>query len=209
MLAGYQNREPDSISAGDTVQFGRYFLSYPASQGWYLSYSIIGLGAEVNFQSVANGDAHAVTVSAATTATWLPAKDSKLAGYIVNNALGERREIYYEDCPIYPNLQDAPPDQPALTFNQQCLAALQQLYLTKGNDDLLLAHVGDSTFRFESKKEIFDQICILQAHCRTDDDRERAKNGKPSRRRMIPVVGITAPGPLFSGQFPSPFIGGN
>ena len=62
--------EPASIAAGDTLRFDRSLPSYPASAGWQLSYTLIDAAGKVTFSASAAGDVHAVTVAAATTATW-------------------------------------------------------------------------------------------------------------------------------------------
>jgi hypothetical protein len=209
MLKGYANREPDYINAGDSVMFERSLPAYPASQGWALHYTIIGLGAQVSFVSTADGDSHAILVPAATTALWLPADGAILAGEVVNANTGEAHQIYYLSCPVRPNLQNAPPDQPALTFIQKVILALEELYLQKSTDDLLVAQVGDSRFQYESKSEVFDALCKARAHRRVEVAKQRARMGKPSARRILPVLSITPPGPLFGQQWPGGYIGGS
>ena len=209
MLPGYSHKEPDSIAAGTTVQFWRFLPAYLASQGWSLQYSIIGLAAQVTFTSVADGDAHAITVPASVTAAWLPSSFSKLSGYAINAGPPVQEfQIYFQECPITPNLINPPANQPALTFNEQVIIMLEKLYLTKANDDIVRAQVGDTQFFFETKDQIWTALCKARVARRVEVDVERAKNGKPSRRRIIPIVSITPPGPLFGGQWPSGWIGG-
>ena len=209
MLNGYQSREPDYINAGDTIKFERTLPAYPASQGWSLKYSIVGLAAQISFSSTPDGDSHAILVTSDVTAAWLPAEGAVLAGEAVNAGTGEAHQIYFCSCPVKPNLQGAPADQPILTFNQKAIIVLQELFLSKGPDDLLQAHIGDSMFRFETKAQIWDALCKARAARRVEVDIERARMGKPSRRRILPVMAITPPGPLYGGQWPSgyPFGG--
>ena len=209
MLTGYARREPDWINAGDTLKWERSLPAYPASQGWALRYAIIGLGAQVAFQSTPDGDSHAILVPAATTAAWLPADGAVLVGEAVNAGTGEAHQIYYCACPVRPNLQNAPPDQPALTFNQKVIIALEELYLQKSSDDLMVAHVGDSMFRFETKEQVWDSLCKARAERRVEVAKQRARMGKPSMRRILPVLSITPPGPLFGAQWPGGYIGGS
>ena len=209
MLPGYNRREPDFINAGDTLLWERSLPAYPASKGWFLKYSIVGLAEQVTFQSVADGDSHAINVPAATTAAWLPADGAVLAGEAVNANTGEAHQVYYCSCPVKPNLQGAPADQPVLTFNQKVIIALEELYLQKSTDDLLQAHVGDSMFRFETKAQVWAALCMARAERRVEVAKQRARMGKPSMRRIIPVLSITPPGPLYGSQWPGGFIGGS
>lgn len=208
MLAGYANKEPDFIEAGTTVLFERHLPDYPASQNWFCSYSIIGLGQTVTFTSVADGDSHANNIPAATTALWLPADGAKLTGFVINSVSGQTFRFYSQSCPILPNLVNPPPDQPSLTFNQKVIIALEALYLTKGCDDILLARVGDSEFKFESKKQIWEALCMARAERRVEVAKERARNGKPSETRITPRISITPPGPIYGPQYPFGFVGG-
>lgn len=209
MLVGYQRKEPVSIEAGTTVLFEKCLPEYPANQGWFCQYSIIGLGAQVTFQSVADGDDHAVTIAASVTALWLATPTAKMAGYVCNNTLvpPQTFRIYFESCPILPNLLTPPADQPSKTFFEQLVEKLQKLYLEEADSNLLVAHVGDSSFKFESKKELYEALCMARVEVRVERDKERARNGRPSRRRFTPVVSITPPGPLWGQQYPSGWIG--
>jgi hypothetical protein len=63
----------DAITAGDTLAFTETVADYPASAGWTLTYRLVPRatgGAAITFSASASGDAYAVSVAAATTATW-------------------------------------------------------------------------------------------------------------------------------------------
>jgi hypothetical protein len=210
MLVGYSQREPDSINAGTTLLWQRHLHQYPASQGWSLQYSLIGLGAQITFTSVPDGDSHTITVPAAITSAWLPTDGAKLSGYAINAGPPVQQfAIYYQTCPVRPNLVNPPENQPSKTFNERVIEMLENLYLTKSNDDLVKVHVGDQAFQFETKREIWDALQLARIARKTEIDIERAKNRKPSRRRIIPVISITPPGPIFGSQYPGGYLGGS
>lgn len=62
--------EPSSITPGDTLKFERTLPDYPASAGWTIAYELVNSAARIAFSSTASGDAHAINVSAATTAAY-------------------------------------------------------------------------------------------------------------------------------------------
>lgn len=65
--------EPSRIVAGDTASWTTQLGDYPASAGWVLTYYLSKLGGSttpITFAATASGDAHLVTVSAATTSAW-------------------------------------------------------------------------------------------------------------------------------------------
>ena len=218
-MGGCNNREPDWQAAGDTLKFTRYFGTYNPQNGWSLTYSVVGtasIAGPITFQSTPTNDQNGflMDVLPAVTATWLPNDNAVLTGFAERQANwnggnnpAERHEIYSQIFPIKPNLQNPEQDTPSLTWNQKMLKQLQDLYNQKSMDDLLAAHVGDSAFKFEEKKQLLDQISIFEARCRVDEDKQRAQNGKPSKRRIIPIMSVTPPGPLYGGQWPFGFTG--
>lgn len=60
------------IVAGDTLAHAVTLTDYPASAGWVLAYRLVprAAGTAYAFTSTADGDDHAITVAAATTANW-------------------------------------------------------------------------------------------------------------------------------------------
>lgn len=64
--------EPASLNAGDTAQWLKTLADYPASEGWVLAYALVNTGQRIAFTAAAQGDAHLVSVPAATTAAWAP-----------------------------------------------------------------------------------------------------------------------------------------
>ena len=64
--------EPSRVTAGDTIAWTKSLPDYPASSGWILKYRLINAAGKIDITATAAGDDHAVSVSAATSATWPP-----------------------------------------------------------------------------------------------------------------------------------------
>lgn len=64
--------EPVNIRAGDSAQWSLALADFPASGGWTLTYTLVKSGAKITIPSAADGDEHAVSLPAATTAAWAP-----------------------------------------------------------------------------------------------------------------------------------------
>lgn len=62
--------EPTSLIAGDTARWLKSLPSYPASDGWVLSYTLVNAATRLVLPTTADGDSHQVSVPAATTAAW-------------------------------------------------------------------------------------------------------------------------------------------
>lgn len=67
------SQEPTRVTAGDTVSWTKSLAEYPASDGWVLSYTLINAAQKYTFSASASGADHAVSVAAATTASWVAA----------------------------------------------------------------------------------------------------------------------------------------
>lgn len=71
-MAQTPTTEPASIQAGDTITWLRELPDYPADDGWQLSYRLLNPAARIDMVAAADGAAHRVTVSAATSAAYTP-----------------------------------------------------------------------------------------------------------------------------------------
>ena len=70
------------FTLGFSLAFRRTLADYPASAGWVLKHRLLlrsSAGTAIEFASTAEGDAHAIVVPAATTATWAPGQYSFVA----------------------------------------------------------------------------------------------------------------------------------
>jgi hypothetical protein len=62
--------EPGTLYTGDTWAWTRTLADYPASAGWTLKYTLINATHRINITGTADGDAHVISVAAATTAAY-------------------------------------------------------------------------------------------------------------------------------------------
>lgn len=74
MAASIPTAEPSVLRKGDTLAFTITEPDYPASQGWSLAYALVNSTAKYEFSSTADGDAHAISVAATTTGTYIPGR---------------------------------------------------------------------------------------------------------------------------------------
>lgn len=100
-MADVPSTEPTSVTAGDTVAWTRSLSDYPASAGWVLSYALVAASIQYTITATASGDDHAVAVTAATTATWLP---GEYAWQAVVTKTTERYTVGSGSLTILPNL---------------------------------------------------------------------------------------------------------
>jgi hypothetical protein len=70
MTQTVQTKVPDSVTAGDTVQWKISLPDYLATDGWVLKYKFVKTSGGFAVVSTADGDDHLVNVSAVTSAGW-------------------------------------------------------------------------------------------------------------------------------------------
>lgn len=63
-------QEPTSLQAGDTLQWTRQLDDFPASAGWQLSYRLIGSAGSFAITAAAQGDLHAIAITADASGAW-------------------------------------------------------------------------------------------------------------------------------------------
>ena len=196
-----QWREPIEFAAGDTLAFVRKLASYPASQGWSLLYVLRGQAQPIEFSSVADGDAHSVTVAAAATMLWLPG-DYILAGYAVNG--DERHQIYEGDFKLLQNLPATPGDVPQQTFAQQMLAKIEAVMLGTADDSLLESRIGETLFRYLTPQQLRTEHGYWSLVRKNEIQMQRARVGLPTGNKRRPRMQIIGAGVSFGGAYPFP-----
>ena len=96
--------EPLAVVAGDTIKWTRTLADYPASAGWALAYKLVNATAAISISSTADGDNHAVSVAAATTAAWA-AGEYRWTAYVTSGA--ERYTVASGSITVTPDLASA------------------------------------------------------------------------------------------------------
>lgn len=64
------DREPTSVTAGDSLSWTRSLADYPASSSWVLHYRLINATAKIDITGTASGSDHLISVAASTSAGW-------------------------------------------------------------------------------------------------------------------------------------------
>jgi hypothetical protein len=92
MAADIPTREPDSITAGDTIQWSKSLPDYPPGDGWSLAYALRHPTAPaINVNAATDGDGYLVTIPASTSANYT-AGQWNLFGYVSNGS--NREQIF-------------------------------------------------------------------------------------------------------------------
>jgi hypothetical protein len=182
--------EPDTLSAGDSIWFEKFFGSYLPQDGWQLEYVIRGDvgGQPISFASTPNNDYHLLTVPEATTATWVPGP-YVLQGFAVNAANNWRHEIYYGEFTIYPNGQ-GPDTAPVTTHAQRMIplleASLEQLAVMTVEN----SNVEQQELQRVKRKDLEDQLARNKEIRANEVGHENIRSGRPSGNKIVSQFNI-------------------
>jgi hypothetical protein len=119
---------PSGLNAGDTAIWSRSLPDYPASAGWVLAYTLVGLTTAYNFSATADGDNFAINVLASTTAAWVPGT-YKVQEYVA--LAGERQTIGITVLRIAPDLSVMTAGQDLRTHARKVLDSIETWLETK------------------------------------------------------------------------------
>ena len=194
-----QWKEPTRITQGDTVSFKKALPDYPARDGWTLTYALRGNGQEIQFSSTADVDNHVILVDSSVTELWLPA-EYKLEGF-AEKPDGERKSFYLGSLTITPDLETAPADLDTRTHAQKMLSSIEAELEKCAKNILLSTTVEGTTVLRERRLELLKLRQSYLQERRGEIAAERARNGKPSQRKIKTVLSIMPPGSIAGAQF--------
>jgi hypothetical protein len=165
--------EPALLYTGDTWAWTRTLADYPAPT-WVLKYTLINAASRINITATADGDAHAVSVAAATTATYT-------AGTYTWHAFVEsgtvRHTVSQGSVLVRVGYSSGTGGADARSPAQVALDAALTAYATYTASRGLVNEysIGGRSMRFRSVDEITQQI----AFWRNEVNKELAAQGQP------------------------------
>lgn len=177
-MAQTPTTEPTSLQAGDSITWQRLLPDYPASNGWELSYRLINAQARIDVVATADGDAHLVTIPAATTAAYA-AGEYTLVAQVKRGT--DRYTIGQQPITIKPDWAAATTGADARSPAQRALAdlraALQRWLATSGT--IQEYEIAGRRMRFATAAEIRERIRMAESEVARESN-----TGRPVARRV-------------------------
>lgn len=173
---------PTSHRAGDTLSATWSLPDYPATAGWVARLTLINSAARYQATAGAAGADHVLTVTAATTAAWLPGAYTA----VLDCTLGAQR-VSVATGP----LQVLPDLAAAATYDtrspaRRALEAAESALATHGARAYLQSiQMGERQQSFRDPGEFLAFIDRLRAQVRVEDDAERMRQGLRPRNRLL------------------------
>lgn len=174
---------PAALVAGDSVAWRIGDADHPAP-AWTLGYRLINAEAVIDLTATADGDAHLVTVAAATSAAWAPGTYTWTAAF---SAGAERHTVGSGSIAIKPNLAAMVSGYDARTSARRALddarAALATWIATDGH--VTEYQIADRQMRFASKADLLARINWLEREVAREEQAERLAAGLSPGRRVL------------------------
>lgn len=177
--------EPTKITAGDTVKWSKSVDDYPADS-FALNYRIIPLsgGAPIIVAATADGTDHAITISAATSATF-SAGDYRWYSYATDIASGEERySIDHGDLTIFPD-PTANIVADLRSHAAKVLSAIKAVLEGTASSDQQNLTIGDKKIERYSIAELLQLRSFYQSEVKREESAEAIRKGLGSGSRIV------------------------
>lgn len=184
-MAAIPTSEPSTVNAGDTIRWNKTLADYPASDGWALAYTLLNANSKITINASASGSDHAVTVPAATSATWTAGTYTWRAQ--VSNA-GEVYTVGEGRITVAPSFGAATLD--TRSSARKALEAVEA-YLADPNNLTAASYeiAGRSLDRFPLP-DLWKHRDRLRFEVAREDAATRAAAGLPDTRRVFVRFGV-------------------
>lgn len=174
MTTDIPTTEPTSIQAGDTVKWTKSLADYSAAESWVLSYRLVNRYDNYDISTTADGAAHAVTITAATTAAYQPGEYT-LLGWVTKAA--ERYSIPSTNIVIHPDLAVLEHYDNRSQAKQALDALNEGLVRYAGNAWKQSYTIENRTMTFRSADDFFALRSRLQTEVKREEDAARLVEG--------------------------------
>lgn len=175
---------PASIQAGDTITWRRELPQYPASDGWVLSYRIINAGNRIDVVATADADAHLVTISAATTGSYVAGQYTAVE-YVTRGT--DRHTLGSGTITVLQDLAAMSAGYDARGEAQRALddlrAALRRWLSSQGQ--VQEYEIAGRRMRFASAQEINSRIALAEREVLREQAASGMAGALPARRVLV------------------------
>lgn len=174
---------PTRAVAGDTWTWLWSSADYPASAAWVLAWRVVGAGIALDITTVASGDAHLATASAAATAALavgVAGVPCTLVGWA--SKAGERFEVYRAGCLVLPNPATITGDLRG--HAARTLAAIDALLEGRATKDQQSYKIGERELSRIPIPELLSLRDYYRAEAKREADADALASGQ-ARPRMV------------------------
>lgn len=182
MTAGIPTTEPQSVNAGDTIQWERQDLTdYLPADGWALSYVLINSAAKITISATTSGTGYAVTVAAATSATYAAGVYAWQA-YVTKTT--ERFKVDEGTMEVLPNFAAAT-TYDSRSHVKTVLDAIEAVIESRASVDQESYSIMGRSLKRTPMADLLKLKDRYKALYLAEQNAENAKNGKAGKNRIL------------------------
>jgi hypothetical protein len=178
----------ERVIVGDTLSDTVKVPGYPASEGWTLKYRLIPRtsGSAIAFVTTADGDAHVINVSAATTAAWV-AGDYSWSAYVEHTDL-RSHTVLTGAIKLLANPRTATAPLDLRTDAEIALAAAKAAFASWTSTTRSYT-IGNRSMTFNSREEIVSTIQYWEIEVQRERRAARLRAGLADPRKTFVRLG--------------------
>ena len=179
-MATVKNFDPDKLTAGVTWKWKKTLSDYPASE-WTLTYYLRKDGATAtSFSATADGDAHLVTVAAATTAAYASGVYD-FVGWVIKAT--EKYEVFNASIEVLPNPTNSSAYDPRSHARKvmELIEAAMEGRVPNGMESYSIGGRSINKIPLNQLRELYEKY---KQDVMMEEQAERLANGRSSKRNI-------------------------
>ena len=181
---GMDTRPPAELTAGDTTQFAWVGGDYPASDGWGMSWRLVGAGVGVNLTAAASGADFVVSVAANAFASLsIPARGIPCELIGAATKAGARAIVYRGAAQLLPDPLTASGDLRG--HAAAMLAAVEAMLENRATSDQMSYRIGDRELSRIPIPDLLNLRDYYKRAARVEEDATARRLGQPGRPRRV------------------------
>lgn len=174
--------EPETIVAGDTVEWYRDIDDYPASEGWTLSYALVNSSGKIDITAGADGDAHLVSVDTSTSANF-SAGDYRWQAYVTGS--GKRYLVGTGRITVKANYATQTAGLDDRSHAETTLDALRATIEGRASNDQLEMQINGRRIVRMGGAELREWYSFYENQVKSERAAEKAARGLGTGRRIL------------------------
>lgn len=178
---------PTTARAGDTLSFSVVTADYPPSAGWSLGISLKNVGNAYTASGTASGSGHAINITPAATAAWMPGR--YMLTWWVERGYGsgfERHTLGTQPLVLLPDATTATPTD-GRSFARRALDAIEAVIEQRAGRSDLEYRINDRQVKHIPPLELMQLRTKLRAEVKAEENAATLAAGGslPSRKVYV------------------------
>jgi len=185
-LRSYALNIPETLRAGDTIEWDESLSDYPATSGWTLAFALTAYGkTSIVITASTSGSDYAISVLPAVTRLWAAGKYSYQA-YVYKGTptITEKYTIEIGEIEILPDLTQALSTTDNRSHAKKVLDAIEAVLEGKSSSDVVGYSIGGRSVSKMMPEELIKWRSFYKTEYERELEAEGIARGEDSPRRI-------------------------